>query len=207
MGNISLQNLPRYSAGLLAIVLSLLFIMKGRGDFPILFASAFLLLICLSDTIYTKIPNLLVFAMALVGLSYNIWQSGISGLAFSGLGLVLGLGLFLVPFLMGGMGAGDVKALAALGALLGPAAVFHVFLYTALVGGLMSIIQYLFSPQLVRRIVAWRVAVLAFAGTRDAGCLQPISSGEQLRFPYATAIAFGYYALVAWGDIFALLER
>jgi prepilin peptidase CpaA len=205
MEKISLHNLPRFTAGFVATLLSINFMVSGRGDIPILFASAFLLLICISDTLYTKIPNLLTFSMALAGFGYNAWLSGGSGFFSALLGLTLGLGLFLVPFLMGGMGAGDVKALAALGALLGPIAIFHVFLYTALFGGIMAVFQYLSSPNLLEKMVTWRTAILAFAGTRETGCLQTISSGEKLKFPYATVIAFGYYTFLAWGDIFSLL--
>lgn len=207
MGKLTLHNLPRYIAGLMATILSLLFIIEGRGDFPILFASGFFLLICISDTLYTKIPNLLTFSMAMVGCVYNVWYPSGSGLLFALLGLTLGLGLLLVPFLMGGMGAGDVKALAALGALVGPSAVFHVFLYTALFGGIMAVFQYATSSHLLMKIATWRTAVLAFAGTRESGSFQPLSSGEKFKFPYATAIAFGYYAYVTWGDLFSLLVK
>ncbi|MBW2186737.1 MAG: prepilin peptidase [Deltaproteobacteria bacterium] len=47
-------------------------------------------------------------------------MAGFSGFTTSVAGLVTGLLLLIIPYLMGGMGAGDVKALAALGALLGP---------------------------------------------------------------------------------------
>jgi prepilin peptidase CpaA len=189
-----MRNVPRYITGLAAAALSLLFIMKGAGEPPVLFASVFLLLICISDTLYTKIPNLLTCSVAVVGF-------------ISVLGLALGLGLFLWPFLAGGMGAGDVKALAGLGALLGPGAIFQVFLYTAFVGGVMAIVQYLFSRQLLSKIASWWAALLTFAGTRKVGDLLPVSVQEKLKFPYATAIAFGYYAFIVWGDIFPLAEK
>jgi prepilin peptidase CpaA len=202
-----MRNVPRYITGLAAAALSLLFIMKGAGEPPVLFASVFLLLICISDTLYTKIPNLLTCSVAVVGFIFNFSQSGLPGLAFSVLGLALGLGLFLWPFLAGGMGAGDVKALAGLGALLGPGAIFQVFLYTAFVGGVMAIVQYLFSRQLLSKIASWWAALLTFAGTRKVGDLLPVSVQEKLKFPYATAIAFGYYAFIVWGDIFPLAEK
>jgi prepilin peptidase CpaA len=181
--------------------------MKNAGDPSVLFASVFLLLICISDTLYAKIPNLLTCSVAAVGFIFNLSQSGLPGLVFSGLGLVLGLGLFLWPFLAGGMGAGDVKALAGLGGLLGPAAIFQVFLYTAFAGGLMAMMQYLFSRQLLSKIASWWTALLTFAGTRKVGDLLPVSAQDKLKFPYAAAIAFGYYAFIVWGDIFSLAQK
>ncbi len=196
-----IQSLQRYVTGFAAASLSLFFIYQGGNNLSILFASAFFFLISLTDTIHSKIPNLFSFGLALLGLGYNAFDSGPSGLMFALGGLFLGLGLFIVPFLLGGMGAGDVKALAALGALLGPGAIFQVFLYTALFGGAMAIAHYLTNRNLLERFATWRMAVFAYAGSKETDCFQAVSSGEKLKFPYAAAIAFGYYAYLGWGTI------
>ena len=83
-----------------------------------------------------KIPNYLTFGAALAGLAYNLAVSGWGGLGDGLLGLLLGLAFLILPYLMGGMGAGDVKALAALGAWLGPAGTLYLFCYMAIAGGL-----------------------------------------------------------------------
>ena len=74
-----------------------------------------------------RIPNYLTFGGALAGVAFQTAVFGWPGLAQALLGLFLGLGLLLLPYVLGGMGAGDVKALAALGAWLGPMGVFSVF--------------------------------------------------------------------------------
>jgi len=55
-------------------------------------------------------------------------------------GLAVGLALFLPFFLLGGMGAGDVKLLAALGAWLGPGQVFWLAIYASLFGGVLAVV-------------------------------------------------------------------
>ena len=69
-----------------------------------------------TDTRRGRIPNWLTFPALGLGVALHSFVGGGDGLLFAAEGAALGLGLFLVPFLIGGMGAGDVKLLAALGA-------------------------------------------------------------------------------------------
>lgn len=85
-----------------------------------------------------KIPNWLTFSAILIGLILNVLGGGLSGLAGGVLGAAAGIGLLLIPFATGGMGAGDVKILAAVGAINGAAFAFRAFVYGAFAGGLMA---------------------------------------------------------------------
>lgn len=87
-----------------------------------------------------RIPNYLTLGAALAGLGFQAGLHGWSGLGSGVLGMALGFGSLIVFYIMGGMGAGDVKALAALGAWLGPSKTFELFIYMALFGGLLSIV-------------------------------------------------------------------
>src|SRR4026208_556827 len=80
-----------------------------------------------SDFRTRRIPNVLTVAGAVSGLALHVWYSGLPGAVTSMEGLLVGLGLFIVFFFAGGMGAGDVKLLAAIGALLGPQSLILVF--------------------------------------------------------------------------------
>ncbi|WP_291315217.1 prepilin peptidase [Desulfuromonas sp.] len=202
MGERTRQILPRFIMGLAAAGLSLFFLFAERGDMPILLASSFFLMICLTDTLYAKIPNLLNLALVLAGVGFNVWATGLPGLLFSLGGLALGLGLLLPFYLMGGMGAGDVKALAALGALIGPSDIFQVFLLMAMFGGLMAIVHYALAHNLRKKCAAGWLTLRTFFITRDIESLKPDRSSEKLRFPYAAAIAFGFFAFVHWGGFF-----
>ncbi|WP_432821186.1 prepilin peptidase [Trichloromonas sp.] len=196
------KNIFRLITGLSSMTISILFFCQNWPNPAVAVTAVFLTLICLIDTIKAKIPNITTLSFAIVGLGLNWFNTGANGLFFAAMGLVLGLLLFLIPYLMGGMGAGDVKALAALGALLGPGAIFQVFLYTSLIGGVLSILHYLFDPNLSERLTTWRAAIFAFLATKERQAFQPVATGEKLKFPYASAIAFGYCAFLNWGAIF-----
>lgn len=61
-----------------------------------------------------KIYNVVILPAIATGLILNSINADLEGFVFSGSGLLLGLGLLLVPFLLGGIGAGDVKLLTAM---------------------------------------------------------------------------------------------
>jgi Flp pilus assembly protein protease CpaA len=81
-----------------------------------------------------RIPNYLTLATALSGLGFQFGAHDWPGLGQGLLGLCVGFALLIGFFLKGGMGAGDVKALAALGAWLGPLATLYLFIYMGLSG-------------------------------------------------------------------------
>lgn len=87
-----------------------------------------------------RIPNYITLPALLIGLVLNTYQSGFKGLEESLLGLLLGGLLLLVPFVLGGMGAGDVKLLAVVGALNGSHFVIFTFIYGAIAGGVMALL-------------------------------------------------------------------
>lgn len=86
-----------------------------------------------------RIPNKITFPCMLVGLAINTWCCGLVGLRDSFYGIAVGVLLLIIPFALGGMGAGDVKMLAAIGAINGSKFVFYVFLYGAVAGGAISL--------------------------------------------------------------------
>jgi prepilin peptidase CpaA len=187
----------RYGVGFLAVIVSLLPVLREPADGAAFLAAGFLALICVTDTVRSRIPNAAVLAMICASVAWRAQQQGLAGVAVSAQGLALGFALLLVPYLMGGMGAGDVKALAALGALLGPWDVFGVFLCSALAGGGLSLLHYALGHDLGARLRQWGVALCAFAATADVQCLSPDRS-EPLRFPYAASFAFGFVAYSYW---------
>src|SRR5688572_3175440 len=95
---------------------------------------------CVCDLRTRRIPNLLTFGGAALAIFYSIWVSGPGGLITSGGGWLVGAALFMPMFLLGGMGAGDVKLAACLGAWLGPGTALLVALYSAIAGGVMAVV-------------------------------------------------------------------
>jgi prepilin peptidase CpaA len=92
-----------------------------------------------TDVWSRRIPNWVTLGTFLIGIVLNTRLHGVDGALAAFAGAALGLGLLLPFYLLGVIGAGDVKLLAALGAVLGPQALITVAIYGALVGGLMSV--------------------------------------------------------------------
>ena len=195
---------PSHITGLLAVTVSIYFLIMQRDDLSIVAASIFFTLACTTDTFKLKIPNLLNACLLVAGITINTMALGMQGFLLSLAGLGLGIGLLLLPYLMGGIGAGDVKALGALGALIGPYDLLNVFIYMGLYGGVLALFHYCYKAN-IKEVFreAWQSAC-ASALTRKAHYILPTNSGSRkgtLRFPYSAAIAFGYYSFVYWGGL------
>jgi len=94
---------------------------------------------CVTDVRSRRIPNVLTFSGALIALVFHGLTNGLSGLGFAAAGLLVGLGVFFVPFALGGMGGGDVKLMAALGAWCGPFTVLWLAAYTGIAGAVVAL--------------------------------------------------------------------
>jgi prepilin peptidase CpaA len=86
-----------------------------------------------------RIPNILTFGAALVALMAHGYVGGLAGAGWSLAGWMVGVAFFLPFFALGGMGAGDVKLLAALGAWLGPMSAVWVALFSLIAGGVLGL--------------------------------------------------------------------
>jgi prepilin peptidase CpaA len=98
-----------------------------------------LLYAVMTDLRSRRISNKLTFPAMLLGLVANTALGGWGGLQNSALGWAAGLGIMLIPFVLGAMGAGDVKLLAAIGAVKGPEFVLVAALYACVAGGLLAV--------------------------------------------------------------------
>lgn len=106
---------------------------------PMLVASTGALIAAITDVRSFKVYNVLTVPLMISGVAYHDFNNGWAGLELSLGGLLFGGAILLLPFLMGGMGAGDVKLLAAVGAWLGMPATFYVFIVSAFASGLCAI--------------------------------------------------------------------
>ena len=94
---------------------------------------------CITDIRTRRIPNVLTFGAAAAAVLFHGFNAGVPGLQSAATGWVVGTALFLPFFLLGGMGGGDVKLLAALGAWLGPRDALWLAIYASLAGGVMAV--------------------------------------------------------------------
>lgn len=88
-----------------------------------------------------RVPNWLNAALAVAGLTAQTAFFGIDGLGWGFFGLFIGFLVLIGPWLLHGMGAGDVKLMAAIGAWLGPWLTLYSFAAGAILGGVVAIIM------------------------------------------------------------------
>ncbi len=150
-----------------------------------------------------RIPNYLTFSAALAGLACNLALSGWHGLVDGFLGLLLGFGFLILPYILGGMGAGDVKALAALGAWLGPTGTLYLFCYMGVAGGLMSLAVMIWHGilwQKIRRVWTFLLNLILSWGSRTTEIKTQAPAKEApVGIPYGVAMALGMAVLVVTG--------
>jgi prepilin peptidase CpaA len=152
---------------------------------------------CVTDILWRRVPNPLVIAGLGLGIGLNAWSEGLHGLVMSLAGAVLGMALFLPFFALGGMGAGDVKLLAALGSLLGPGDLVRTALAGAVAGGLMALAVAAYQRRLLDtfRGIGRLLSYWASGGLRPSPELN-LGSPVALKIPYAVPVAAGAVLIV-----------
>ncbi|MDN5363628.1 MAG: prepilin peptidase CpaA [Eubacteriales bacterium] len=169
-------------------------------------ADSVLFFLLLGTCLFTDLRERKIYNSVLVGafclglLLHGLTEGG-AGLVASGKGLVLGLFLLLPFFLLGGIGGGDVKFLAVIGALRGPEFVFRTFLIAAVAGAVLSLGLAFFRGRLglVLRHTAARIKTFFFTFNLAAVTPAAEEEGEEEGtpvIPYAVAITVG--AIAAW---------
>jgi prepilin peptidase CpaA len=146
----------------------------------------------LTDLRSRRIPNWLVLPFMVAGVVLSACLHGWHGVGQSLCGLGLGALVFGIFFLMGGMGMGDVKLCAAIGAWIGPAQLFTALVLTGLAGGVMALCWAVYGGFL--RELFKGSGELIF-GMKKRG-LRPhpqliLANPLARKMPYAPAIAIG----------------
>ena len=145
-----------------------------------------------SDIRTRRIPNALTLGGALAALVYMGATSGLSGLGTAAGGWLTGAALFFPFFALRGMGSGDVKLLAALGAWLGPNDTIWLAIFAAMAGGVFGIVVAFARGYLS---TAFRNVWVILTHWRVAG-VQPVpgltlADSKAPRLAYALPIAAG----------------
>jgi prepilin peptidase CpaA len=154
----------------------------------------------LCDLRTRRIPNLLTFGAAALAAVAGLVFGGPWGLLIALAGWALGVALFFPMFALGGMGAGDVKLLAALGAWLGPMETVWLALFSSIAGGVIALIVSLYHGYLRQALTNVWMMLLTW---RTSG-FQPVS-GLTLRD--ATAPRLAYAVPIAIGLVCTLWRR
>ena len=157
-----------------------------------LFVGALLAIACVSDLRTRRIPNVLTLSAASGAVLFHLITGGWAAAGWSLGGFALGAALFFPVFALRGMGAGDVKLLAAVGAWIGPGQVAFAALATSIAGGIIAVVVALSFGYLRN---AFRNVFLLLTHWRVAG-VRPLPSltlegAKGPRLAYSFPIAIG----------------
>lgn len=150
-----------------------------------------ILFICvITDVAKRKIYNVIIFPGLLVAFFVQFLLGGWGDLLTSVYGFFCGLAILLIPYLMGGMGAGDVKLLALIGAVKGTTFVFATAIYMALFGAVIALAILFFRRGVITSVQAilmnyWSIRngwIIPFRWEKDS---------LSITYPYGVAIAGG----------------
>jgi len=162
-------------------------------------AIAIALVATATDLWSRRIPNVLTFGAAILAVVVHGVTGGWTGLGMAIAGWLVGAAFFFPFFALGGMGAGDVKLLGALGAWLGASTAIWVALYSSIAGGAMAIVVALFSGYFTKAfsniwglLMFWRVM-----GIKPAPDMM-LTTQRGPRLAYAVPVLAGLMVTLWW---------
>lgn len=147
-----------------------------------------------------KVPNWLTATIALSGLIVQSMYFGWAGLGAGLAGLALGFGLLIVPWAMHGMGAGDVKLMAGIGAWFGPVMTLTSFAVGAVLGGVIAAVMILLAGK--TQLAMANLQTITYKMTHkevffsDYGSAKGFGQTSQL-LPYGVPLTIGSLAVLA----------
>ncbi len=148
-----------------------------------------------------KVPNWITYPMIISGWVYSTVYYGWEGLAWSLIGTVVGLALLLPAYAIGGMGAGDVKLLAGVGAWVWPSVTFYAFCVSSILGGIIAVGMVLAQKGWSKHRNQFWAICNEILTTRNPGELSAIAAerkSSMLLLPYGIPIALGTISYFAW---------
>jgi len=156
----------------------------------IVLAGSFFLVAIAMDLYRNRIPNILCLAAIFCGFAVNGYFAQLNGVLLASFGFALAFAVLFPVFVLRVLGAGDVKLMMGIGALMGPELLLWSLVYGVVAGAITSLL-----------IIYCRVGVAGLLRTlkRYWDCLycqtyfkpEPGEAAGQ-RVPYAPALALGW---------------
>jgi prepilin peptidase CpaA len=172
-------------------------------NWPIWFVTITLVVAAVIDGLKLKVPNWITFPMILSGWIYSATLSpyaGWEGLMYSLLGTFVGLALLLPAYAIGGMGAGDVKLLAGVGAWVWSTTTLYSFAISAIVGGIIAILMVASRRKWFKHQAQFWMICNEILTVKDPEKLAAIAAERKpsmMLLPYGIPIAIGTIAYFA----------
>ncbi len=163
-------------------------------------AIGFIVACIVSDVRARRIPNLLTLSGLIAGVALNVATGGGSGLLHSVVGLFVAVALLLPAFAGGGIGGGDVKMMAALGALLGARLVVVGLLCGMIAGGVVMLVHLWWIGRTREKLQA--TLHMAVSALR-LGSLAPLKAAANdpaaVTLPYSVPLGLGVLLTISLG--------
>jgi prepilin peptidase CpaA len=164
---------------------------------------AFLAALAVADIGTHRIPNVLTVSAASLGVLLNLRNAGSHGALLSVAGALTGLAIFLPFYLAKGFGAGDVKAMGAVGAFVGPHGAMLAGAGTLIAGAICALILLIVRREhsalaALPRRWAWQVFTVYSTGRPASALVTAADDATRRRFPYGLAIACGTAFSLLW---------
>ena len=156
------------------------------------------------DGLQLKVPNWITYPMIISGWVYSAALSpypGWEGLWFSLVGTAVGLALLLPAYAIGGMGAGDVKLMAGVGAWMWGTVTFYAFAVSTIVGAVIAVGMVLWTKSWDKHKAQFWGIVNEIVTIKDPEKLAEIAAERKPRMfllPYGIPIAIGSIGYFAW---------
>jgi prepilin peptidase CpaA len=173
-------------------------------NWPTWLLSVILIVAAVIDGWLLKVPNWLTFPLVFAGWTAGAYCHGFGGLAWSMAGTVVGLGLLLPAYSIGGMGAGDVKLMAGIGAWIGATATFYAFCVSAIIGGVIAVAMVLIHRRWHHHVQQFFAIVDEILTLRNPEALSAIAAQRKSSMrllPYGIPIALGTISYFLWSGM------
>jgi len=144
-----------------------------------------------TDMRWRRIPNILTFPTILLGLVLRTVFQGWEGLALSVSGMLVAPVLLLLLHAGRGLGMGDIKLAAAVGAILGPPLTLVAVFLTALAGGIVALVAQLRPGGLLAQTLSTLLIGLPLLGRWARRAQAQEHDPSTMTIPYGVGIAIG----------------
>ncbi len=174
------------------------------GHWQIKLVSVLLIWAAWIDGRQLRVPNWLTYPMVLSGLIYGGIAGGWEGLGQSALGMLVGLLCLLPLYAVGGMGAGDVKLMAGMGAWVGATVTWNAFCVSVVVGALMAIAMAVYRGKLGHHTNNFFFIAREWMAVKDPRKLSAIAAERKptmLLLPYGIPICIGSIAYFVYAGM------